>query len=319
MALFQNSVLNKYIELQDQQVIEKAYKIFTKYFFNPVIQQNIRDIKEEGFQQKFLMELFVNVFNYVINPDPEYNLTTEFKNEKGAKKADGAILKDGNAIAVIELKSTSTKDLEKVRQQAFDYKANQTGCVYVITSNFEKLRFYINNAVDFEEFDLFTLKKEDFALLYLCLAKDNILSNTPLKIKEDSILEEEDITKKFYADYSLFKRELFRDIVKLNLKNEQLRELTDKNIKLNLFKKTQKLLDRFLFVFFAEDRGLLPPNSISKIIDKWNYDKDWGENKTLYNIYKQYFNFLNIGRPARGERSEIFGYNGGLFITDTFQ
>ncbi len=80
-------------------------------------------------------------------------------------------------MGVIELKSTKTKDLEKVRQQAFDYKANQTGCVYVITSNFEKIRFYINNAVDFEEFDLFTINAEYFELFYLCLAKDNILNN----------------------------------------------------------------------------------------------------------------------------------------------
>ena len=90
------------------------------------------------------MELFVNVFGYIINPDPKFNLTTEFKNEKGAKKADGAILIDAKALGVIEFKSTKVKGLEKIRQQAFDYKANQTGCIYVITSNFEKLRFYIN-------------------------------------------------------------------------------------------------------------------------------------------------------------------------------
>jgi hypothetical protein len=62
------------------------------------------------------MELLVNIFGYVINPDPNYNLTTEFKNEKGAKKADGAILKNGKALSVIELKSTKTKDLESIRQ-----------------------------------------------------------------------------------------------------------------------------------------------------------------------------------------------------------
>lgn len=83
-----------------------------------------------------------------------------------------------------------------------------------------------------------------------------------------------------------------------------------------LFKKTQKLLDRFLFIFFAEDSGLLPPNSIKKIIDKWKDDTDWGDDRKLYDIYKQYFGFINKGRPAKGERAEIFGYNGGLFIDD---
>lgn len=49
------------------------------------------------------------------------------------------------------------KDLESIRQQAFDYKANQKECVYVIASNYEKLRFYINDATEFEEFNLFEI------------------------------------------------------------------------------------------------------------------------------------------------------------------
>ena len=324
MALFQNPVLKKYLKQQDGDVVGKAYKKFAKYFHNPAIQQNIREIKEEQFQEGFLRELFVNVLGYTLNPNANYNLTTEFKNEKGAKKADGAILKDGDALGVIELKSTETKDLEKVRQQAFDYKANQTGCVYVITSNFEKVRFYINNAVEFEEFDLFTIDQDRFELLYLCLAKDHLLDNVPLKIKEASIREEEKITKKFYVDYSLFKRELFRDLVKGNMKNEVFRtelnnedtERANKNIKHHLFKKSQKLIDRFLFIFFAEDRGLLPPNSTLKILGQWNKLKDLDAYVPLYDRYKLYFNYLDTGRKGTDKSAEIFAYNGGLFKPD---
>jgi len=324
MALFQKSVVNKYLKQQDSDVVAKAYKKFAKYFHNPTIQQNIRERKEEQFQEGFLIELFVNVLDYTLAPNPKFNLTTELKNEKGAKKADGAILKDGNALGVIELKSTKTKDLEKVRQQAFDYKANQTGCVYVITSNFEKIRFYINNAVEFEEFDLFTINQERFELLYLCLAKDNLLGNVPLKIKEASIQEEEKITKKFYENYSLFKRELFRDLVKLNMGNEVFRtelnnedtERANKNIKHHLFKKSQKLIDRFLFIFFAEDRGLLPPNSTLKILKQWDKLKALDAYAPLYDRYKLYFNYLDTGRKGTDKSAEIFAYNGGLFKPD---
>jgi hypothetical protein len=86
MALFQNSVLNKYIKLQDQETVEKAYDKYTKYFYNTKRQQNIRDSKEEQFQEGFLTQLFVNVLGYTINPEPNFNLTTELKNEKNAKK-----------------------------------------------------------------------------------------------------------------------------------------------------------------------------------------------------------------------------------------
>jgi len=88
----------------------------------------------------------VDALGYILKPDENYNLVREFKNQSDGKKADGAILKDGKAIAVIELKSTKTKDLKSITQQAFNYKNNQPECKYVITSNFQKLRFYIDYA-----------------------------------------------------------------------------------------------------------------------------------------------------------------------------
>ncbi len=314
MSLFQASVLKKYLNEQEKQALASSYEKYKTYFFNPVIQQNIRESKEEQFQEGFLRELFVNIFGYTINPNPNYNLTTEFKNETGPKKADGAILQEGKAIGVIELKSTKTKDLESIRQQAFDYKANQSECVYVITSNFEKLRFYINNAVDYEEFDLFNITPDRFELLYLCLSEKNILSNLPLKIKDASIQQEEVITKKIYADYTLFKRNLYHDLIAKNLNLPVFDGKEETEIKLLLFKKSQKLLDRFLFIFFAEDKGLLPPNSIPEIIHQWEQLKDLDAYSPLYDRYKKYFNYLNVG--WKGKKYEIFGYNGGLFLPD---
>jgi type I restriction-modification system DNA methylase subunit len=314
MGLFQHSVLQKYLKETNQVEMKAAWFRLQAYFQNPVIQQNIRDSKEEQFQEGFLTELFVKVLDYTINPNPDYNLTTEFKNERGAKKADGAILKEGAAIGVIELKSTTTRDLESIRLQAFDYKANQSKCVYVITSNFEKLRFYIQNAVDFEEFDLFRLEYEHFQLLWLCLAKENLLKGIPLQMKEASVLKEENVTKKIYVDYSLFKRELYNDLIEKNLGIEIFKDNGEKETKLLLFKKSQKLLDRFLFIFFGEDRGLLPPNSISGILTQWEKLTELDEYQPLYSRYKKYFNYLNTG--WKGKQYEIFAYNGGLFAPD---
>ncbi|WP_430412852.1 Eco57I restriction-modification methylase domain-containing protein [Kordia sp.] len=337
MALYQKSVVNTYLKQQNFTQLQKAYKKYAKYFLSPAIQENIRHTKEEQYQGLFLTELFVNVLNYTLKPNKDFNLVAEYKNQNNARKADGAILKEDNAIGVIELKGTKTKDLESIRRQAFDYKANQKGCVYVITSNFEKLRFYINDATEFEEFNLFKLTEERFALLYLCLHKDNILLNVPLKIKEASIQEEEQITKDFYKDYSLFKRELYRDLVKRNgkrLKNISYEEFTantnateeetaaeylrlEKNVKLTLFKKSQKLIDRFLFIFFAEDRDLLPPNLTMKILEDWNRLKELDEVVPLYKRFKLYFKYLDEGRKGTDKKAEIYAYNGGLFKQDT--
>lgn len=317
MALFQTKVLKDYLDKQDSKAIDKAYRTFTAYFQNSEVQRNIRSSKEEQFQATFLSKLFVDALGYTLFPDPKYNLTTEHKNETGAQKADGAILAGakgggGKAVAVIELKSTKTKDLESIRKQAFDYKANHTDCRYVITSNFEKLRFYINDAVEWLEFDLFHLSPADFATLYLCLHKNNLLNDVPQKVKDDSLVQEEKITKQLYKDYSLFRMELYRDLVKRNRRNPQLKELSEKSIKFTLFKKAQKLLDRFLFIFFAEDRGLIPRNMVVKINEEWEQLQNMQVDQSLYERYKIYFTNLDKGNP----KHDIFAYNGGLFLPD---
>jgi type I restriction-modification system DNA methylase subunit len=306
MSIFQTSVLKKYLNELDQSLIDEKYKAFQQYFGNTEMQARIRDLKEEQFQEGFLRELFVNVLDYTLNPNEGFNLTTEQKNVDDSKKADGAILKDGNVHAVIELKSTQTTDLDTIETQAFGYKNHNPKCVYVVTSNFEKLRFYIQNAVHHIDFDLFNLTRDQFSLLWICLSRDNVLNDLPLKIKEASIIQEEKVTKHLYADYRKFREDLYNNLVEKN---------PDKN-KLELFKKTQKLLDRFLFIFFAEDRLLLPANSISKIIEKWKDDVAFGDDRRLYDIFKKYFNVLYKGRPKSGDREEIFAYNGGLFEPD---
>jgi hypothetical protein len=317
MSLFQNSVLKKYLKSQHTEELKEKWALFKAYFHNSTIQENIRNSKEEQFQEGFLRELFVNVLGYTLNPEPNFNLTTEYKNVKDSKKADGAIIINNHVKAVIELKGTDTTDLGKVESQAFNYKNNQPECVYVITSNFEKLRFYIENAIEHLEFNLFNLTEEEFHLLYVCLAHKNIESNVAKHIKDESVSQEDVITKKLYNDYSLFKRELYQNLVKLNPGYDPL----------ELFKKSQKLLDRFLFIFFAEDRSLLPTNLIFRINKEWQQLREMRIEVSLYDRYKVYFNDLNHGAivslpafsqtaGAKKEEYQIYAYNGGLFKDD---
>lgn len=95
--------------------------------------------------------------------------------------------------------------------------------------------------------------------MWLCLAKENIFNGIPKRIQDESIDEEKVITKKLYKDYSAFKHDIFNNLVELNPQYD----------KLLLFKKTQKLLDRFLFILFAQNKGLLPLNSIDRVIKNY--------------------------------------------------
>ena len=317
MSIFQKSIVKKHISSENPEVLKAKWNLFTSYFHNATIQENIHNSKEEQFQEGFLRELFVKVLGYTLNPEPNFNLTTEYKNIKDSKKADGAIIINNTVTAVIELKGTAITDLGKVESQAFNYKNNQHQCLYVITSNFEKLRFYIDNAIEHIEFNLFKLTEEEFQLLYLCLAFKNIENNVPKNIKDESVSQEDVITKKLYNNYSLFKRELHHNLVALNPGNDPL----------ELFQKSQKLLDRFLFIFFAEDRGLLPTNLIFRINKEWQQLREMRIDVSLYDRYKIYFSDLNVGAkvslPAfsqtasnKKEEFQIYAYNGGLFKED---
>ena len=302
--LFQKTVLKKYLATLPQEQTQEAWSRYSQYFLNASIQQNILQSKEEQFQEGFLRELFVKVLGYTLNPSPDSNLITEQKNETNSKKADGAILIDGKVIGIIELKDHKTPDLSKVETQAFGYKNQHPDARLVVISNFEKLRLYIDNTVEHREWNLFTLSEQDFRELYLCLAFEQVRREIALKIKQESVSNEDQITKALYKDYSAFKRVLFADIVQNNPDYDQLL----------LFKKTQKLLDRLLFIFFAEDCALLPPNSMMQIIEQWEKLAEMDAYVPFYERVKKYFGYMNTG--FQGKRYEVFAYNGGLFKPD---
>ena len=305
MPIFQKSVIKKHLRGLNKIWLNKAYDKFNQIFTEKKIQTIIK-LKEEEYQDGFLRDIFVEILGYKIKPDDNFNLVREFKNQTDGKKADAAIIKNEKAIAVIELKSTRTKDLTSITQQAFNYKNNQPGCKYVITSNFQKLRFYIDYANEYEEFDLFNMQKKQFELMYLILRKDAIFNDLPYKLKEETRFHEKNISEQLYKDYSNFKNKIFENIVKRNPEID----------KLTLFKKSQKLLDRLLFIFFAEDCGLLPANSISRIIERYEQLKKLDAYKPLYEIYLQYFGYMNIGRKGQIPADDIPAYNGGLFEED---
>lgn len=297
MPLFQNSVLKQNLKRLDVDAVQKAYQKYQTDFLPKI--ENIKTSKEEQYQYGFLEDIFVKVLGYTLNPTEGFNLTTELKNQTDSKKVDGAVLKDDKVIAVIELKSTKTKSMDSIVNQAFNYKNNHPTCRYIITSNFAKLRLYIDHSDAYEEFDLFCLDEERFTLFYYLLSKESLFANRPLSLKEQSKLKEQEISNELYQKYAGLRANLFENIIKNNPHID----------KLTLLNKTQTLLDRMVFIFFAEDRGILPPNTISAIIEHYKNDI---EDRPLFHFYKIYFKAINEGNP----KIKISEYNGGLFAED---
>lgn len=292
---------------QDEEKLKKRYANLQMYQAKA---SDIKSFKEEKFQTQFLKDIFENCLGYTLdttNPT-NFNLEREKKNETDGKKADGAILINGEVRCVIELKDQTTQHLDKTPSnrelspvdQAFRYFISHENAKYVVVSNFNELRFYIGNKTTFEKFDLFTASFDEFKRLHLLLSFESISTDLPLKLKEKFATHEREISNKFYKDFSAFRLALFKNICKNNAS-------IDKNRLLSL---TQKLCDRFVFILFAEDRGLLRLRTIAEIKDKF---QNQVTELSFYDFYKIYFKAIDEG----SERLDIKRYNGGLFATDT--
>jgi type I restriction-modification system DNA methylase subunit len=305
--IFQARVIESYIKQQDKKIISKRWKKFQK-FKEKIF--SIKQMKEEKYQDGFLTDIFEDCLGYTkdtTNPN-NYNLEREKKNESDSKKVDGAITVNGNVVGYIELKGQNTKNLDKTPSkgvspvdQAFRYMyANNSDFgKYVIVSNFDELRFYIKDQTSYEKFSLFTMEEEEFKKLHTVLSYESIKKDLPLEIKEKSVTFEVDISNKFYKDYVKFRSELFNNILKNNPRID----------KVTLLNQTQKLIDRIVFILFAEDTTLLPINTIPAIIK--NHKNDVRDD-SLYEMYQIYFNAINNG----SDKLNINKYNGGLFAID---
>ena len=308
MSLFQESIVRKHLGYLDQEVIEQAYIRFKQvYSANKIA--NIKIAKEEQYQEGFIKDIFGTVLGYSVFPDQPFNIQTEKKNVADSKKADGAIFQGEDVVGVIELKDNKTKNLDAVKDQAFGYKNNHKECSYVISSNFHKLRFYIDDATEYEEFDLYNLDKETFKRFYLYLRKEGLLDkNIPKLLRQETKFHEENITKSLYKDYSSFKNTFFQNVVENNPQFD----------KLILFRKSQKFLDKVLFVLFAEDKGLVTTNSIVQIIEKWQDLKNdaFDTPKPLYQLVSLFFSNLFIGKKDQVGLVLIPEFGGEIFAPD---
>ena len=227
----------------------------------------------------------------------------EVKNHTDMKKADGVVYDSSdNPIAIIELKSSDKKIQNRdIIAQAFRYKNEKPTCRYVIISNFKQLDIYSESSDVCHSIDMTTSSGSSYEELYALLNQHSLESHEIARLKKLSKSQEE-ITKEVYQEYSSFRLKLLNNLITNN------RQLSKEDI----FESANKLLDRFMFILFAEDRVLIPANSIDAIINKYKSDKQWGDNRPLYDYYKRYFHYIDVGNTE----INIPKYNGNLFKPD---
>ena len=310
----------KEIDLEKNNLKEK--REFLNKWINMEEIGTLYTSKEEALQGEFLLNIFSNLLNAVNVTDgkDKWNLERETKTEIDGQKADGVLGffdKKGNkdVRAVIELKGPTINLDSKLSkdkyartpvEQAFGYAPKYgASCQWVIVSNFKEIRLYRSNSMlDYQVFYLENLKDDlEFKKFVYLLSFESLVGagnekSKSLKLSEEYQKEQIEIEKKFYNLYKQIRIDIFE-----NIRNN------NKNIsEYIILEKVQKLLDRFLFICFCEDKNLLPRNSFQKVIDRGTENRDFG----VFEYFKSLCNWINIGSP----KHEIPHFNGGLFKAD---
>jgi len=281
--MFQKSLLKNFIKSFNTPDSNEIIKLVTKNKF----------IAEDANGAEFIT-LLSKILNWS-------NCVREVKNDTDMKKADGVVYdKDDNPIAIVELKSSDKKISNRdIIAQAFRYKNEKPTCKYVIVSNFKQLDIYSESSDVCYTIDMTQI--QNYTTLYALLNQSSLETNEIKRLKKLS-KSQDDITKEVYKEYSDFRLKLLNNLIENN------KELSRENI----FESANKLLDRFMFILFAEDRGLIPANSIDTVIKQYESSHEWGDETPLYNYYKKYFHFIDVGNA----KVNIPKYNGNLFKPD---
>ena len=308
MALFNEKYLKKQIGEHPGAISDEHLKILNNWA-NSIKYGSIESQKETALDGDFKNKIVEQVLGYTpFGEANEWNVAAEQAIGRGnVDLALGSFTQDTSKIlAVFELKGAKTKDLDAIMpgrnkspvQQAWEYANDAPGCRWVLLSNYVELRLYSYGAgrQNFERFLLKNLTDPvEYARFQLLLNAENLLSGRTQDHLTASHKQDKDITDKLYLDYKEIRHSLI-DQIKIAAPDEN----GDMQIAF-----AQTILDRVLFIAFAEDTGLLPPNTLRSAFEH----SDPYNPKPIWHNFKGLFKAIDNGNPAL----KIPRYNGGLF------
>ncbi|WP_310450606.1 Eco57I restriction-modification methylase domain-containing protein [Sulfuritalea sp.] len=273
---------------------------------------SIRKQKESELRGPFIQRVFVELLGYrPFGSGLEWTLNDEKRTGSGsADTVLGLFSSTGKkVIAPVELKGADTPDLDAIMpgrhkspvQQVWEYAMDTPGCKFLLVSNMVEIRLYAIGYTRqvYERFEILELADSDAAYqrFRLLLAADRLLSGETATLLRESALAEKEITQKLYRDYKTWRINLLIALMQSTEKSAE-----------ELIEPVQKLLDRVLFVAFAEHRGLLPSKSLSQA---WSH-RDPYHPRPVWDNFQALFRAIDKGNPALS----IPAYNGGLFAAD---
>lgn len=319
MNLFNRKTIARHIQATE---IPEDHLVSLTAWAELIRDGRINSLKEISLHGQFTSRIVEGVLGYH-GPagGADYTVATEQTILRGS--VDLALGRFGGKtpeiLAPFELKGADTRDLDAIMpgrnkspvQQAWEYAMHARGVKWVLVSNYVELRLYGfgEGTAAYEVFQLDHLTDPDeYARFMLLLSADNLLSGRTLDLLKESRREDKDITDKLYQDYKTLRLELLSAVQK-----------ADNTIKpLDAIAVAQKILDRVLFIAFAEDTGLLPRSTLKDAFDH----SDPYNPRPVWDNFKGLFRSIDLGRSEKTDEGgkvvvqAIPRYNGGLFRPD---
>jgi N-6 DNA Methylase len=306
--------------LFNRKTIDRA---FTKVIFDPNEQQrkaamdwakqvrhpNFRKTKETSIRGEFIQTMLVTLLGYTpLRADETFTVATEEPLGTGAvDTALGTFFgSERTILAPFELKGPGTEDLDAIMpgrnkspvQQAWEYAIDAPGAKWVLVSNCTEIRLYAfgHGRELYETWDLGRLDDPaEYERLWLLIGAQNLLSGRTAALLDESANAQKDITNKLYVDYKQTRNTLI----------QTLQDQPPRLAALAAIEHAQTILDRVLFIAFAESSALLPEKLIRKA---WDQKSPFRPNGAWEN-FVGLFEAVDKGNPAL----DIPAYNGGLF------
>lgn len=272
--------------------------------------------KETAVRNLFFDEVLCKILGYSkYDPEKPYSLAFERPIRRGSVDVALGRFPDpqGNdeIIAPFEMKGPDTRDLDAIMpgrgrspvQQAWDYAIDAPGSRWVLVSNCVEIRLYAfgRGRDAYESFDLTQLDDADvLERLWLILSAARFLGGETDKLLRETDSAYKDITGKLYTEYK-------------DLREKLISFLTDsadgpKLAPAAAIETAQKLLDRILFVAFAERTDLLP----DKLLERATKARNEFQPEPVWRNFHALFRSIDTGNDALA----IWAYNGGLFAPD---
>ena len=334
-------LLNKRLLTRQIQKHRHAFSSQKKQELKDLFKQTLTRIeskkfkKEESEKVPFLQKMF-ELLGYKLHENLEFEFSTQGRSIYGVLGEQTENTR--NVEVAIEWKGIDTKSLDKGKagetpvSQMWDYMG-KTNTNFGIVGNFLEWRLYIKQKgqTEYHQFNLRELSEQEDKLdeMIFLLKKSMLLrGNSKTSGLEDLLhqneVEQAEITKRFYNDYKDLRGELFEHLVENNEQiinnNEELGNTPSSTTTLLLEKgewkhllleKTQKVLDRMIFVMFCEDNQLLPMYTVKNTYEQAMSRFSRSETK-VWDEFLGLFDGIDKGFPAQN----IPAYNGGLFAPD---